>query len=308
MDSRIILTQADFSANNIGRYVEISDFTKKVLAKQTQYGEDDNEAVALNTFLAGCESNGFIGGDNPKFKLLVIPALASTHDELFYNIALMDGTGYPTNEMAVSELGNTTDPVLQILADNGYNIGVNFGYNSNSNTFVERTTVLNRLGLSSSEAFKPTTCFVYNLLDYTSYTTSPNILRIGNITNSRNLNIKSDKFILNNGNNGLFGFDVTSASLKGFNSLSINGTNIEATAENATLTATSDGSTMPSAVNGPASDAEKLYLSQNSSDSLKQGKLAMFGTSEYLTPTEVTTFKTLVDSLMTALHVKAYIS
>lgn len=103
MDSRIILTKADFSANNIGRYVELSDLTKKVLAKQTQYGFDSEEAIALDTFLGQLTMGGFIGGDNPLIKDMFIPALASGHDELLYNIAYLDGNGYPTNGMSQAE-------------------------------------------------------------------------------------------------------------------------------------------------------------------------------------------------------------
>jgi len=111
MDSRIILTQADFSANNIGRYVELSDLTKKVLAKQTQYDVDSEEAIALNTFLNTLTEEGLIGGADPLLKYLVIPALASNHDELLYNIAELDENGYPVNKMSDAEK-NATDKVF----------------------------------------------------------------------------------------------------------------------------------------------------------------------------------------------------
>lgn len=108
MESRIILSTADFSANNIGRYVELSDLTKKVLAKQTQYDRDSVEAIALNTFLTQLTSDGFIGGDSPLLTSLFIPALAKSHDELLYNIASLDESGYPVNGMSAEELSAET--------------------------------------------------------------------------------------------------------------------------------------------------------------------------------------------------------
>lgn len=103
MESRIILSQADFSANNIGRYVELLDLTKKVLAKQTQYDEDSEEAIALNTFLQNLTNDGFLGGDNPLLDMLIIPGLASSHGEMLYDIAQKDESGYPLNLMPEPE-------------------------------------------------------------------------------------------------------------------------------------------------------------------------------------------------------------
>ena len=103
MENRIILTKADFSQNNIGRYVELSQLTKKVLSKQTQYNEGSAEAIALNEFLDELTNNGYIGGTNPILKTLIIPALANSHDEFLYNIAFLDSDGYPTDEMSSDE-------------------------------------------------------------------------------------------------------------------------------------------------------------------------------------------------------------
>lgn len=103
MENRIILTKADFSQNNIGRYVELSQLTKKVLSKQTQYNEGSAEAFALNEFLDELTNNGYIGGTNPILKTLIIPALANSHDEFLYNIAFLDSDGYPTDEMSSDE-------------------------------------------------------------------------------------------------------------------------------------------------------------------------------------------------------------
>lgn len=108
MDSRIILSTADFSANNIGRYVELSDLTKKVLAAQTQYGLDSEEAIALNTFLTQITDGGFIGGNSPLLRTLFIPALASQHSELLIDLARVDGSGNFVNDMDSTELDDAT--------------------------------------------------------------------------------------------------------------------------------------------------------------------------------------------------------
>ena len=103
MKARIILNQADFSANNIGKYAELSDYTKKVLAKQTQYTEDSNEANSLNTFLNELISRGFLGGSEPILNYLVIPALAGNAEQLLFNIAELDVDGYPVDKRNDSE-------------------------------------------------------------------------------------------------------------------------------------------------------------------------------------------------------------
>ena len=103
MEARIILSNADFSANNIGKYVELSDFTKKVLSKQTQYSEDSDEANALNIFLNHLTEDGFIGGSSPLLDMLIIPGLARDHSELMYDIAQLDENGYPSNIMPAAE-------------------------------------------------------------------------------------------------------------------------------------------------------------------------------------------------------------
>lgn len=109
MKARIILSNADFSANNIGKYVALSDFTKKVLSKQTQYSEESDEADALNIFLNHLTEDGFIGGESPILRTLIIPGLASGHSELLYDLAQLDGNGYPTNVMSQGEANATEE-------------------------------------------------------------------------------------------------------------------------------------------------------------------------------------------------------
>lgn len=103
MKNRIILMKADFSQNNIGRYIAVDELTKKVLAKQTQYSESSDECSALNDFIVALKDEGFLGGENPILKTLVIPALANSHDELLYDIARTDVNGYPINIMPEAE-------------------------------------------------------------------------------------------------------------------------------------------------------------------------------------------------------------
>ena len=120
MSANITLKQANFSANNIGRVAIMGELTKKVLAKQTQYSIDSAEATALDTFLAAMTAGGFIGGENPKLSVLMIPALASGHDDLFYNICALDLDGYPTNWMPAYE---ATTPIYHGYKPGDYNIG-----------------------------------------------------------------------------------------------------------------------------------------------------------------------------------------
>lgn len=108
MNGRIILSQADFSANNIGQYVELSDLTKKVLAKQTLYDEASQQAGALNTFLSGLTLNGFIGGESPILNYLILPVLAANDDQLLYSIAELDEDGYPTDKRSDAEKSAVT--------------------------------------------------------------------------------------------------------------------------------------------------------------------------------------------------------
>lgn len=110
MDNRIILSKADFSSNNIGRIVDLDELTKKVLAKQTQYAEGSDESLYLNEFITESKNNGFLG-KNGIIKHLFIPALANSYDELLYDIANIDGEGYPTNMMPTSELNAETKAI-----------------------------------------------------------------------------------------------------------------------------------------------------------------------------------------------------
>lgn len=129
--SRIILSNADFSANNIGRYVELSEFTKKVLSKQTQFSKDSAEAVALDNFLNELTENGFIGGENPKLKYLALPCYANDRIQLYYNIASTDSDGYPINVIQ-SEIEELTDEqsVLNPYIQDGKIIGMGRNYNT----------------------------------------------------------------------------------------------------------------------------------------------------------------------------------
>lgn len=148
MEPRIILSQADFSANNIGRYVELSELTKKVLAKQTQYEEGSDESIALNTFFENLTNDGFIGGENPILKNLLIPALASTHDEFLYDIATLDSDGYPTDLMNSLEKNATVEQqFFEAYTLNDRIVGVQgkIGGGSVTDTYTKRAITTNIL-------------------------------------------------------------------------------------------------------------------------------------------------------------------
>lgn len=97
MNGQIILKNADFSANNIGRIITLSTLTKKVLNKQSKYAEDSEEAIYVDKYLTNLETNGYIGGNNPLLTVLMLPCLAKEHNQLFFNIAKTDANGFPTD-------------------------------------------------------------------------------------------------------------------------------------------------------------------------------------------------------------------
>ena len=140
-NNRIILSTANFSANNIGRYVEVSDLTKKVLEKQTQYEEGSPESLALDTFLNEITEAGFIGGESPKLKYLIIPVLANDGTQLFYNIAHLDGSGYPSDDTYSAEKSATTKSFLP------YHLG---GVQSNKIIGLIRDNTENRISQTDS--------------------------------------------------------------------------------------------------------------------------------------------------------------
>lgn len=166
MNSRIILTKADFSANNIGRYVELETLTKKVLAKQTQYSVDSEEAIALNTFLTQITTEGFIGGDNPLLKTLFIPALANTHDELLYNIANIDENGYPVNSMSVEEI-SASQKAFALYESGGHKIALSrYAKEGDSKIdFGDARICVNTNWLSEDNAQYPSSTFIFYRLE-----------------------------------------------------------------------------------------------------------------------------------------------
>lgn len=103
MSAKIILTQADFSQNNIGRYIGFDPLTEKVLAKQTLYSIDGSEANILDDYIVGLKEKRFIGGDSPLLSVLMLPCLAKDHSELFFNLAQLDENGNPTDWMPAAE-------------------------------------------------------------------------------------------------------------------------------------------------------------------------------------------------------------
>lgn len=80
-----ILNGADFSANNVGQIsipVELSAWTKAVIAKYPNYSWDDNKRNALEFFYRSLLSSGVM----EKMEYLALPILATTHAEAIANM------------------------------------------------------------------------------------------------------------------------------------------------------------------------------------------------------------------------------
>ena len=305
MDSRIILTQADFSANNIGRYVELSDLTKKVLARQTQYDESSDEADALNTFLAGLTSGGFIGGDNPLLSTLIIPALASEHDELLYDIARLDGNGYPTDVMNPNEK-TATNKAFEVDTDNERVVGLKRTTTSpDSNAQAEIvSSIFTEAGAYPS----------FSLLTYRnaqSVPTSSSFVFLGNTARSTRVRFtKTDLRMLNGSTVALkrdISFDGTNG-LRGFTGLSYSNDNkdFELLSDNVTLgTRTYDDGQIihiDAASDLPTANTFALGTFANKNNTF----FSLLAISKYLNNEKMAQFKGFVETLMTQIHVKTW--
>ena len=95
MDGVIILKNADFSAKNIGKINLLSNTTKNILAKQRKYSADSEQAAVINECVNELTAKGYIGGNDPLLKVLMLPCLAASLDEAFYNIARVNEEGHP---------------------------------------------------------------------------------------------------------------------------------------------------------------------------------------------------------------------
>lgn len=290
MKGIIILSNADFSENNIGRYVELSELTKKVLAKQTQYGEDSDEAVALNTFLANLTSGGFIGGDSPLLKTMLIPGLADAHGELLYDIASLDASGYPTDRMNETEK-DASSPVFVLYEKNGKNVGVERVQGTSA-------TGSNSLSLNVFENGPSNTPYPqFSVVIFEETPPSSNSLVLSNINPSAKIRMTKSSLVLRYGQEDVL-TTTLSSDLSGFSGISYLGsTGFEALLDNGAVGTTTlvDASKL---VYGGDPNTFNLCAASNSGPH----HIGFFAIGNYINSTKMAELKGYVSTLMTALH------
>lgn len=195
MEGIIILKKADFSANNIGSITIMSERTKKLLSKMTQYGEDSSEATHLNNYIAALETNGFIG-NNGLIKHLFIPALAGNDNELLMDIATLDEGGYPTDKRS-EELKAATTKTVVSWQKGGKTIGLRCLYPTSGMTATEyrnQSTIVVDLFKNVGDVYDSFTMFTF-----------------GNILSSNN----NDKYLSNLSNNSIVYLGAKNATVEG---------------------------------------------------------------------------------------------
>lgn len=302
MESRIILSQADFSQNNIGRYVEISELTKKVLAKQTQYEEGSNEAASLNTFLANLTTNGFIGGENPLIKCLIIPALASEHDELLYDIAHLDSNGYPTDVMNPDEK-TATNKAFEVDTDNGIIVGLKRPTTAPDSSDLGKITV-DVFQYGSGVSYPSFSYATYNRLG--TVTGSASAMYLQNLLSSTKFGYTKNQIQMKYGQNYPLTRNITpdeTNGMKGFIGISYNETakDFELLADNITLGERTYDSEVPIAINND-SKVNDFELGKFANTNFTY--ISVFALGNYLSSEQMAQFKGFVDTLMTDIHVK----
>lgn len=306
MAGRIILSQADFSGNNIGRVIVLSELTKKVLARQTQYAEDSAEAAALNGFLESLTENGFIGGENPLLNCLIIPALAASHDEMLYDIARLDGNGYPTDLMAADEK-TATNKAFAVDTANEKVVGLKRTSTSPDSEAQAAivTSLFTEFGAYPS----------FSLLTYRNAQSVPasnSFIFIGNTTTGTKVRYtKTDLRMLNGSTIALeraISFDGTNG-LRGFTGLSFNNDDkdFELLSDNVTLGERTydDGQTIQSSINEStllAANTFTLGTFANTNNTF----FSLLAISKYQNSEKMAQFKGFVETLMTQIHVKTW--
>lgn len=293
MKARIILSNADFSANNIGKYVALSDFTKKVLSKQTQYSEESDEADALNIFLNHLTEDGFIGGESPLLKTLIIPGLASDHSELLYDIAYLDGNGYPTNVMSVGEAGATEAnrvyrPVLdannRIVALQRYAVSTMDATTAKAQANIDnRAFRLLNAGVANNGQQKPFSIvmYIHNAVSNT-YWQNPSGSFALSRTTIADYNVLSQTFATMV-KFGIFNYNKTNTRFEG----TVDGTSFEGTSGSPVLYKTSDA--WNTTWLGPYSYSDKPEVS-------------LFAMGDYIPPEKHSALKGYVETFLTAIH------
>lgn len=303
MEARIILSNADFSANNIGKFTTLSELTKKVLAKQTQYSEDSDEAQALNTFLAALTTGGFIGGESPLLKALFIPALASQHSEFFYNIASLDENGYPVNAMPAAERTAVTKVYSAITDSSSRIVGVKDVRGSLSvDDFNAQTLFDNGYGLTDDNLVIPNVSIaLYNLYDKSQISyNDPMVALFSGVAYITSAQMGATRQAVN------YGYDMTGTRL-GFLGLTLDNENhlFNAAADNAILTPR-EGT--PSSITTTSNTKAVARIGYTPIAESRHANVSFVAWGTDIFSEEMASLKSLVDTLMTALHAKSYIT
>lgn len=297
MNSRIILSRADFSANNIGQIIELSDLTKKVLAKQTQYDEDSQEAVALNTFLANLTTDGFIGGENPLLTSLFITALANDHDELLYNIASLGSDGYPENGMSADEI-NATQKAYSVNQSENHKLGLCRVVNVGDTNIGPNDT---RLDIDTKLISENVDYDSFSIVFYNIGNMVPNVPQfMRNASSAGVIQIHQDEVRIVYGANTQISTALSGSTFNGFNGFSYvkNETKFEGISDNKII--------------GENTISSTEHLNNSGKGNIfRIGEfrygiyycLPFFATGKYINPTKMLQLKGYVDTLMTALHV-----
>lgn len=297
MVSRIILTTADFSANNIGRITELSELTKKVLAKQTQYSEMSEEAAALDTFLATLTEEGLIGGQSPLLKCLLIPGLAKTYQEAFFDLAKIDSNGYPTNIISQDELdaetkhyefeqndGKNVAIKAAIVGDQYYiNTGLFDGISANTNlpSFSIAAYIFGSSILSSDQVTVNNPSNYFTSLAYNKF-------RV---------------YWTNQSSNHFIETPVTSPGAGFFGSSYVAGDRTEVTVSVGTVGECVKGSAFTESSVKVQANSSNFRLGQKMNTETRTPRFGFFACGDYINPTKMAALKNAVETLMAALHV-----
>jgi hypothetical protein len=295
MESRIILSTADFSANNIGRYVILSDLTKKVLAKQTQYDEQSDEAFALDAFLKNLTDNGFIGGENPILKRLLIPCLASEYSELLYDIASLDGNGYPTNITPLAEQEATDKVFIPVLSGTKV-IGLTTFREPGDTRTLAQCTLDSKMNLEPSAKLTSVSAFSY-LLEDMNAAQNDIVIKIGseylNLTSNRGGIVRSSV---------LYGY-TSGFGKKGFNAISYDNDNLTFNAIVETGTLVTSSETITSSLNGKNDENSSAQINEISYNETRRAKHAILGWGNKMTESQMSELQGYVNTFVTALGI-----
>ena len=294
MDSRIILNKADFSQNNIGRYVELSELTKKVLTKQTQYSKGDSETVALETFLSSLTENGFIGGENPILNLLLIPCLASNHGELMFNIAKLDEYGYPTNSMSNDEaIATESNQMYWPFMSNGRIVGMQAHY---TGEIIASQLEFNSYSLSGQGGKMNSFTFIMYRLG-SAYTGGEAII-MRNHSSGSSLIISAAYAKVTYGSNTIMYASINNSKLLGFTGISYkSGDKFEAMLDDGTI----GESTYNSDVTDNGTNNHIFFSPIGKQDNNLAMPIIAMG--RYMTSSQMSYFKTLTNTFLSEMGV-----